>query len=369
MKGYLVLENGRIFSGKLLNDCTLSSGEMVFSTAMISYQDIITDPSYFGQIVVMTYPLVGNVGLNEKSFASQRAMVKGLVLREATDFPSHYEMDMDLISFLNKSEIAVLTEVDTRALTRVLRSAGTLGGVITDNIDDLPWLKKRAAKAVQGLKGDQVQFVTRRNIMRFGSGSKRVVLLDLGTKRGVIESFNRRDMEVYAVPARTDAGEILKLDPDGVFISDGPGSPETIDYVIETCRNLIGKKPLMGIGLGHQIIALASGAEIYKLDFGHRGTNHPVKDLKNNRVYITTQNHGYNIDADSLNKTELEVTLVSMNDNSIEGIKHRDLPIFSLQFDPEGYPGYSETGFYFDRFYDLMEESINDGGRLNAPQL
>ncbi len=354
MKGYLVLENGRIFAGKLLNDCILSSGEIVFSTAMISYQDIITDPSYFGQIVVMTYPLVGNVGFNERSFASQRAMVKGLVLREATDFPSHYEMDIDLISFLNKSEIAVLTEVDTRALTRTLRSAGTLGGIITDNIDDVEWLIKRAQAAVKRSKGDQVQFVTRRNIMRFGSGSKRVVLLDLGTKKGVIESFNRRDMEVYAVPASTDATEILKLAPDGILISDGPGSPETIDYVIETCRGLMGKKPLMGIGLGHQIIALALGAEVYKLDFGHRGTNHPVKDLSNGRVYITTQNHGYNIAAQSLDSTELEVTLVSMNDNSIEGIRHRTLPIFSLQFDPEGYPGFSETGFYYDQFYHLL---------------
>ncbi len=354
MQGYLVLENGKIFSGKLLNDCTLSSGEVVFSTAMISYQDIITDPSYFGQIVVMTYPLVGNVGLNEKSFASQRAMVKGLVLREATDFPSHYEMDIDLISFLNKSEIAVLTEVDTRALTRMIRSQGTLGGIITDQIDDLKWLVKKAKAASRDLKGDQVQFVSRRNIMRFGTGNKRVVLLDLGTKKGVIESFTRRDMEVIAVPARTDAAEILKLKPDGVFISDGPGAPYTIAYAINTCRKLIGQKPLMGIGLGHQVIAMAMGAKVYKLEYGHRGTNHPVKDLANDRVYITTQNHGYNIDQNSLADTELEVTLMSLNDHSVEGIRHKNLPIFSLQFDPEGYPGYSETGFYFDRFYDMI---------------
>lgn len=354
MKGYLVLENGMIFTGKLLNDCKLSSGEVVFSTAMISYQDIITDPSYFGQIVTMTYPLVGNVGLNEKSFASQRAMVQGLVLREATDFPSHYEMEMDLITFLNKSEIAVLTEVDTRALTRVIRNEGTLGGIITDNIDEQKWLVKKAKSAARNMKGDLVQYVTRRNFMKFGSGKKRVVLLDLGTKKGVIESFTRRNMEVYAVPAQTDAAEILKLEPDGVFISDGPGGPETISYVINTCRKLIGKKPLMGIGLGHQMIGLALGARVYKLDYGHRGTNHPVKDLANNRVYITTQNHGFNLDRQSLENTGLEEILTSLNDNSVEGIKHKTLPIFSLQFDPEGYPGYSETGFYFDRFYEMM---------------
>ena len=354
MKGYLVLENGRIFTGRLLNDCKFTGGELVFSTAMISYQDIITDPSYFGQIVVMTYPLVGNVGLNEKSFASQRAMVKGLVLREATDFPSHYEMEMDLITFLNKSEIAVLTEVDTRALTREIRSKGTLGGIITDNIDALKWLVKKAKSAVKELKGDQVQFVTRRNIMKFGNADKRVVLLDLGTKKGVIESFTRRNMEVLAVPARTDAKEIMKLQPHGILISDGPGDPNTIGYVVKTCKKLIGKKPMMGIGMGHQMIAMAMGAKVNKLDYGHRGTNHPVKDLKNNRVYITTQNHGFHIDEASLENTGMEVTLLSLNDNSIEGIKHKDLPVFSLQFDPEGYPGYSETGFFFDRFYNMI---------------
>lgn len=354
MKGYLVLENGRIFTGKLLNDCKLSGGELVFSTAMISYQDIITDPSYFGQIVVMTYPLVGNVGFNEKSFASQGAMLKGLVLREATDFPSHYEMEMDLITFLNKSEIAVLTEVDTRALTRVIRNEGTLGGIITDNIDDIKYLVKKAKSTIKDLKGDQVQFVSRKNVMKFGNADKRVVLLDLGTKKGVIESFTRRNMEVLAVPARTAAQEILKLNPDGIFISDGPGDPHTIAYAMKTCKNLIGKKPMMGIGMGHQMIAMAMGAKVNKLDFGHRGTNHPVKDLSNNRVYITTQNHGFNIDKASLDKTDLEITLLSLNDNSIEGIKHKTLPVFSLQFDPEGYPGYSETGFFFDRFYNML---------------
>lgn len=354
MKGYLVLENGRVFTGRLLNDCKFTGGELVFSTAMISYQDIITDPSYFGQIVVMTYPLVGNVGLNEKSFASQRAMVKGLVLREATDFPSHYEMEVDLITFLNKSEIAVLTEVDTRALTREIRNQGTLGGVITDNIDDLKWLVKKAQSAAQELKGDQVQFVTRRNIMKFGNADKRVALLDLGTKKGVIESFIRRNMEVIAVPARTDAREILKLNPDGILISDGPGAPHTINYAIKTCRGLLGKKPLMGIGMGHQVIAMAMGAKIKKLNFGHRGTNHPVKDLANNRVYITTQNHSFSIDETSLDNTGLNVTLISLNDNTIEGIDNKDLPVMALQFDPEGYPGYSETGFYFDRFRAMI---------------
>lgn len=354
MKGYLVLESGRVFQGKLLNDCRMAGGEVVFSTAMISYQDIITDPSYYGQIVVMTYPLVGNVGFNEKSFASYSAMVKGLVLREATDFPSHYEMEMDLISFLNRSEVAVLTEVDTRALTRVIRHEGSRGGVITDNLNNLEWLREKARRASEELQGDLVKYVSRKNVMKFGNGPKKVVLLDLGTKRGVVDSLVRRGCEVFAVPASTTAGEILNLHPDGVFISDGPGDPAAIGYVIETCRKLIGRKPLFGIGLGHQVLAMAMGADVFRLAFGHRGTNHPVRNLANGRVYITTQNHGFSIDEDSLKSLGLTVTMRSLNDGSVEGIRSETLPVFSVQFDPEGYPGYSETGFCFDSFVEML---------------
>lgn len=354
MKGYLVLENGRVFAGKMLNDCRMAGGEVVFSTAMISYQDIITDPSYYGQIVVMTYPLVGNVGFNEKSFASKGAMVQGLVLREATDFPSHYEMEIDLIGFLNKSEIAVLTEVDTRALTRVIRSEGTMGGVISDNLDDMEWLLGKASTASRQLQGDLVQYVSRKNIMKFGNGAKRIVMLDLGSKKGVVDLLTRRGCEVLAVPASTNTAEILNLNPDGIFVSDGPGDPEAVPYAVETCREILGQKPLFGVGLGHQILAIAMGAKTYRLSFGHRGTNHPVKNLDNGRVYITTQNHGFSIEESSLENTDMEITMRSLNDNSIEGIKHRTLPVFSVQFDPEGYPGYSETGFFFDKFIEQL---------------
>jgi carbamoyl-phosphate synthase small subunit len=354
LKGYLFLENGRIFTGKLLNNCSMAGGEVVFTTAMISYQDIITDPSYYGQIVVMTYPLVGNVGFNEKSFASQEAMVQGLVLRELTDFPSHYEMETDIVSFLNENEVAVLTEVDTRALTRFIRKNGIMGGVITDNLENLEGLQERAHTASLALQGDLVKYVTRKNLMKFGNGRKKVVLLDLGTKRGVLDSFLSRGCEVIAIPAITSQAEIMALKPDGVFISDGPGDPQAVPYVIATTRELLGKIPLFGVGLGHQILALAMGAEVSKLDHGHRGSNHPVRHLKNKRVYITTQNHGFAIDEISLASTDIEVTMRSLNDNSIEGIKHRTLPVFSLQFDPEGYPGYSETGYFFDQFIDSL---------------
>lgn len=353
MNGYLVLANGRVFTGKLLNNCQISEGEIVFSTAMISYQDIITDPSYYGQIVVMTYPLVGNVGFNEKSFASNTAMVKGLILRGATEFPSHYEMETDLISFLNKNEIAVLTDVDTRALTRVLRNEGIMGGVICDNLEHMDLLIKRAKRVLADLKGDLVQYVSRKNIMKFGSGT-RIVLLDLGTKKGVIESLIKRNCEVLAVPAKTTAEEILRLQPQGIFVSDGPGDPRAIPYVIENCKELLGLKPIFGVGLGHQVLAIAMGAQIGRLAFGHRGTNHPVKDLTNGRVYITTQNHSFYIDEFSLENLDLQVTMRSLNDNTIEAVKHKSLPIFSVQFDPEGYPGYSETGVFLDRFIDTL---------------
>ncbi|MEA4925541.1 MAG: glutamine-hydrolyzing carbamoyl-phosphate synthase small subunit [Syntrophomonadaceae bacterium] len=354
MKGYLVLENGRIFTGKLLNNCSLAGGEVVFTTASISYQDIITDPSYYGQIVVMTYPLVGNVGFNEKSFASSGAMVQGLILRELTDFPSHWEMETDIISFLNKYEVAVLTEVDTRAVTRVIRNHANMGGVITDNLEDRTWLLERARHASQGLRGDLVQYVTRKNLVKFGHGSKRVVILDLGMKRGVFESFISRDCEVLAAPADTSAADMLTLKPDGIFLSDGPGDPQAVPYAIATTRRLMGQVPLFGVGLGHQILALAMGAEVHKMEHGHRGSNHPVRNLANNRVYITTQNHGFAIDDLSLASTDIEVTMRSLNDHSIEGIKHRHLPVFSLQFDPEGYPGYSDTGVFFAQFIDSL---------------
>lgn len=354
MKGYLVLENGRVFSGKLLNNCSMAGGEVVFTTASISYQDIITDPSYYGQIVVMTYPLVGNVGFNERSFASQGAMVQGLILRELTDFPSHYEMETDIISFLNKFEVAVLTEVDTRAVTRVIRKHGNIGGVITDNLDNMTAILEKASKVMQGLQGDLVRYVTRKNLLKYGSGKKKVVILDLGMKRGVFDSFLSRDCEVMAVPAATPADDLLSLQPDGIFISDGPGDPKAVPYAIETVRRLLGTVPLFGVGLGHQILALAMGAEVRKLEHGHRGSNHPVKNLKNNRVYITTQNHGFAVDDISLASTDIEVTMRSLNDNSIEGIKHRHLPAFSLQFDPEGYPGYSDTGVFFEQFIDSL---------------
>ncbi len=360
MKGYLVMENGRVFQGSLLNECRSAGGEVVFTTAMIGYQDVITDPSYYGQIVVMTYPLVGNVGFNESSFASRRAMVEGLILREATAFPSHWQMKTDMITFLNDSQVTVLTDVDTRALTRVIRNGGSMGGIITASLDEREKLTVLARQASERLQGDLVRHVTRRETERFGDGQKRIVMLDLGSKRGVLDSFLQRGCEVVAVPAASSAEEIMALQPDGLFVSDGPGNPESLGYAIATVKSLLERLPVFGVGLGHQVIALASGAKVNKLTYGHRGSNHPVKDLLNGRVYITTQNHGYAVDEISLTGTDLRVFLRSLNDHTVEGISHCKLPVFSVQFDPEGYIGYSDTGIFFDRFISSIEVSCRN---------
>ncbi|MDO4541165.1 MAG: carbamoyl phosphate synthase small subunit, partial [Syntrophomonadaceae bacterium] len=229
-----------------------------------------------------------------------------------------------------------------------IRSEGTMGGVISDNLDDLPYLTAKAAAV--DLKGDQVKYVSRKNIMRYGNGGCRIVMLDLGSKRGVLDSFLQRGCELIAVPASTGADEILALEPHGVYISDGPGDPREVPYAMETVRALAESRPLFGVGLGHQIIAQALGADIVKLEHGHRGSNHPVRDPARKRVYITTQNHSYAVDEDSVAGTELQVTLRSLNDGSVEGIRHKRLPIASVQFDPEGYVGYSDTGFFFTEF-------------------
>ena len=216
-----------------------------------------------------------------------------------------------------------------------------MGGMITDSIENRNWLIEKAKNAKKELEGDLVQYVTRKNIMCFGRGELRVVMVDLGTKRGYIDLLVKRGCEVVAVPAQTTAWEILELNPKGILISDGPGDPQAIGYAVETCRSLLGKKPIFGIGLGHQVLALALGLRIKRLPYGHRGSNHPVKDLDNGRIYITTQNHGFCIDEASLVNPDIQVTLRSVNDGSIEGIRHQSLPVCSVQFDPEGFPGYS----------------------------
>lgn len=350
MQGYLVLENGKIFSGKLSGPISEVEGEVVFSTGLTGYQELFSDPSFAGQIVVMTYPVVGNYGFNQQNFVSTGPQLKGLVIREACESPSHYQNEWDFAEFLERFPFPVLTEVDTRALTRVLRQYGTMGGVLTDNLDQMELIVARAQAAPAILTANLVPMVSCQQPQVYGRGNpKKVAFLDYGTKQGIIDNLVKRGCEVTALPATSTSADILAVGADGIFLSNGPGDPKACSYAIEAIRGVIGKVPLFGICLGHQLLGLALGADTYKLPFGHRGVNQPVKDLVTGRVYITSQNHGYAVNPDTL-PTEVEVSFINLNDNTVEGLRHKELAVASVQFHPEGFPGFTDTGFLFDDF-------------------
>ncbi|MGE5455078.1 MAG: glutamine-hydrolyzing carbamoyl-phosphate synthase small subunit [Methylocystaceae bacterium] len=350
MQGYLVLENGRVFTGNLTGPTSEVEGEVVFSTGLTGYQELFSDPSFAGQIVVMTYPVVGNYGFNQANFVSQGPQLSGLVIREACESPSHYLNEWDFADFLERFPFPVLTGVDTRALTRILRQHGTMGGVLTNNLDHMELLVARAQAAPAILTANLVEKVSRRQSQVYGAGNrKKVAFLDYGAKQGIIDALVKRGCEVTALPATSTAAEILAVGADGIFLSNGPGDPKACDYAVEAIRGVLGKAPLFGICLGHQLLGLALGADTYKLPFGHRGVNQPVKDLQTGRAYITSQNHGYAINPDTL-PAEVEVSFINLNDLTVEGLRHRELPVASVQFHPEGFPGFTDTGYLFDEF-------------------
>lgn len=356
-KGYLVLENGQVFEGTVIGKPGHVSGEVVFNTSMTGYQEILTDPSYAGQIITMTFPLIGNYGLSERHFESARPAARGLIVREACAHPGHYEQKWDLDSFLKDYDVMGLAGVDTRALTRVLRRYGTMGGVLTAELGDLEGLIGEARQAPGVLESGLVQTVTRTKVEKFGNGDTRIVLYDFGAKQNIINSLAARGCEVYAVPAAFTAQEAMELQPDGIVLSNGPGDPKACGYAVEAVQALLGRVPIMGICLGHQILGLALGGDTYKLTFGHRGANHPVKDLRTNWVYITSQNHGYAIKAESLEGTGAEVIHINLNDGTVEGIEHRDFRAFSVQYHPEACPGPDDSAFLFDNFIEIIAKS------------
>ncbi|HAU30866.1 MAG: Carbamoyl-phosphate synthase small chain [Desulfotomaculum sp. 46_296] len=354
MKASLALEDGTIFTGNAFGAQGAQYGEVVFNTGMTGYQEILTDPSYCGQIVVMTYPLIGNYGINTEDFESKKSGIRGFVVYEECERPSNWRSGSSISDFLFREGIIGLSGIDTRSLTLHLRNFGTMRGVIsTENKD--PGELVREARNSPFLSGqDLASAVAAREVYIIEGTGHRVVLFDLGSKQNIIRHLQKRNCEIVVVPPKISVKEVLSLQPDGILISNGPGDPADVPYTTATIKELITRMPAFGICLGHQILALALGAKTYKMKFGHRGANHPVKDLRTSRVYITSHNHGYSVEEKSLENLPIEISHRNLNDGTIEGIRHKYLPVFSVQYHPEASPGPQESACLFDEYIDLM---------------
>lgn len=359
MKGKLVLDDGSVFYGEIINDAK-AVGEVVFNTGMTGYQEVLTDPSYCGQIVTMTYPLIGNYGVAPLFEQSRRPYVRGFIMSELCLEPSNWQSKDTLLAYLTANDIPCLYGVDTRAITRSIRSKGTMKGVIvpaTATEEEVRELMSRE------LPKDVVAEVTTKEIYVIPGNGPHVVVMDFGIKRNILNSMAGIGLNLTVVPADTTASVVMALKPDAVFLSNGPGDPKDAFYAIDTIKELLTQNlPIFGICLGHQLLALALGADTYKLKFGHRGANHPVKDLAKGRVFITSQNHGYAVDEASLADKDLVVTHRAVNDGTVEGMKHTKLPVFSVQYHPEAAPGPDDNTYLFDEFIEL----ITKGGKASA---
>lgn len=355
----LTLEDGTVIYGTGFGAEAEAFGEVVFSTSMTGYAESLTDPSYNGQILMSTYPLIGNYNVHPEWFESDRVWVEGFIVKELCRHPSHWRGIKTVDELLKEFSVPGIADVDTRALTIKIRRHGTMkGGLVTyeDAKPNVEELLERVRKQPSISEKDLVRETTRKEITRFESeGRYKVVLIDCGVKMNIIRSLLRRGVSVIAVPATTGADQIEALEPDGILISNGPGDPAVLTYVHKTVKQLMEKYPMMGICHGNQILALATGAKTFKLKFGHRGGNQPVKDLQTGRVHITSQNHGFAIDPDSLLGTGFKVTKVNCNDGTVEGIDHEELPIFSVQYHPEGSPGPWDNQYLFDRFVEMLK--------------
>jgi carbamoyl-phosphate synthase small subunit len=362
MKALLVLSDGTVFEGLSFGAEGESCGEVVFNTSMAGYQEILTDPSYKGQIVTMTYPLIGNYGVNPDDAESIRPFVEGFAVREYSKLASNWRGEESLGRYLMKNGIIGIEGIDTRYLTLHIREKGAMQAVLsTKDMDPKSLLRKaRSAPSMEGQ--DLVKHVSGLAAQHWKPAAKhtggrglKVTVIDCGAKFNIMRQLTQRGCQVSVVGATTPAADILKARPDGVLLSNGPGDPAAVTYVVETTRALIGKVPIFGICLGHQMIGLALGGTTYKLKFGHHGGNQPVKDVRTGRVAITVQNHGFCVDIHSLPKKDIEITHVNLNDNTLEGIRHKRLPLFSVQFHPEASPGPHDAQYLFDDFVKMMK--------------
>ncbi|GDX40390.1 carbamoyl-phosphate synthase small chain [Armatimonadota bacterium] len=368
MKAILALEDGTLFEGQSLGATGRTNGEVVFNTGMTGYQEILTDPSYAGQIVTLTYPLIGNYGINPDDFESRRVQVEGFVVREAAEIASNWRSKQTLDSFLKERGIIGIQGIDTRALTRALRVRGVMMGAIST--EDTPESLLEHIRNAPGYGSkDLARQVTAEQPYRWRVGDAkpvsadsvsevkpryRIALLDFGVKYNILRSLANLGCETTVYPCTVTADEVLRANPDGIFLSPGPGDPEQYGYMVDTVRQLVGKKPIMGVCMGNQILGYAFGSKTFKLKFGHRGSNHPVKDLNTGRVYITSQNHGYAVDPDRL-KDGMEVAHINLNDGTVEGLRHKELPIFSIQYHPEASPGPSDSAYFFHQYINMLD--------------
>lgn len=374
MKALLALEDGTVFPARSFTGPGETSGECVFNTAMTGYQEVITDPSYKGQLVTMTYPLIGNYGVNDEDVESDRIQVEAFIVKEYLPFPSNFRSQSSLADYLKKSGVLGLEGVDTRALTRHLRNYGAMRAVVSTKVLEAEALVERARSipTMQGqslvsqvspirpycwIKGRPRPLSPEQINQPWESGSAfRVVVLDCGIKYNMLRSLEKRGCQVLVNPALTSAKEILDLKPDGVLLSNGPGDPAAELGIIRIIQNLLGLLPIFGICLGHQLLGLALGGTTFKLKFGHRGANQPVKHLQTGRVEITSQNHGFAVDAQSIKDPDVEISHINLNDQTVEGMEHKRLPIFSVQYHPEASPGPHDAFYLFDHFLSLMEK-------------
>jgi carbamoyl-phosphate synthase small subunit len=390
MRAILALEDSRSFEGESFGAAGTTVGEVCFNTSMTGYQEVLTDPSYKGQIVAMTYPQIGNYGVNSLDQESAEPHVRGFVIEELSAVPSNWRSQMSLDDYLKKWSIPGLQGIDTRALTKHLRVRGAMKACLTTEPMSVEEAVRRAATGLGVVGMDYVQEVTTREVFEWDPQDKlsrvwtivkgepggveidefgqafeklppikyRIVAYDYGIKHNILRSLRQRGFKVIVVPATTTAEDVLALDPDGIFLSNGPGDPAALTYTHETMRKLLGKKPIFGICLGHQILSYAFGGRTFKLKFGHHGGNQPVKDLLTGKVAITAQNHNFAVDPESL-PANVEVTHINLNDQTVEGMRHRELPVFSVQYHPEAAPGPHDAYYFFDEFAKLIEQTRN----------
>jgi len=372
VRAILGLEDGRVFRGASLGATGETFGEVIFNTSMTGYQEIFTDPSYRGQLVTLTYPHIGNVGVNSEDYESLKPHLAGVIVREYCPYPSNWRAERDLQSFLLEHGIIGIQGIDTRALTRHIRDRGAMTGVISTMDLDPESVVRKAQQAPKLVGRDLVKEVTREASSRWGEGLKsrwflsdskawvgglkpyHVVVYDYGVKYNILRNLANVGCRLTIVPAHTSAREVMAINPDGIFLSNGPGDPEAVPYAVEAVRRLLTFKPIFGICLGHQILGLAFGGKTFKLKFGHHGANHPVKNLLTGRIEITAQNHGFAVDMDSLDPEAVEMTHINLNDHTNEGMRHKRLPIFSVQYHPEASPGPHDSSYLFHQFVELM---------------